>query len=138
MLDVSHEERYLFQQDVNAKEKYEGEQKTANVSSVKLGGGNDFPYDANLEGMTVENHERNYCAVGELSSFSEDPAEWENVGADLRRCFAEKRLEQDLDSLNLRTSARTYDDGRTRYLNKPNFLNSYQWGTSEAKVAYIF
>jgi len=140
MLDVSLEESDLVQQDVNAKEKYEGEQKTANVSNVKLGGGRDFPYDVDLEGMavSVENHERNYCAVGELSSFSEDPAEWENVSADLRRCFAEKRLEKDLDSLNLRTSARTYDDGRTRYLNKPNFFNSYQWGTSEAKVAYIF
>jgi len=95
MLDVSREERYLFSQDVNAKEKQEGEQKTANISSVKLGGGNDFPYDANLEGMTVEDHERNCCVVGELASFSEDPAEWENVSADLRRYFAEKKLEQD-------------------------------------------
>jgi len=95
MLDVSREERYLFQQDVNAKEKYEGAQKTANVSSVKLDGGNDFPYDANLERITVEDHERNYCAVGELASFSEDPTEWENVSADLHRYFAVKKLEQD-------------------------------------------
>ena len=118
MLDVSLEESDLVQQDVNAKEKYEGEQKTANVSNVKLGGGRDFPYDVDLEGMavSVENHERNYCAVGELSSFSEDPAEWENVSADLRRYSAEKKFEQDLDSLNLRTSARTYDDGRTRQI----------------------
>jgi len=69
MLDVSHEERYLFQQDVNAKEKYDGEQKTANFSSVELVGGNDFPYDANLDGMTVENHEPNYCAVGSCLHF---------------------------------------------------------------------
>jgi len=92
MLDVSREERYLFQQHVNAKEKHEGEQKAANVSSVKVGGGNDFPYDANVEGMTVEDHERNYCAVGELASFSEDPAEWKNISADLRMYFAEKKL----------------------------------------------
>ena len=30
----------------------------------------------------------------------------------------------DLDSLNLRTSARTYDDGRTRYLNKSSFFRT--------------
>jgi len=40
----------LIQHDVNAKEKYEGEQQTANVDSMKLGGGKDFLYDANLEG----------------------------------------------------------------------------------------
>jgi len=28
--------------------------------------------------------------------------------------FSEKKLEQELHSLNLRTSARNYDDGRTR------------------------
>jgi len=38
--------------------KYEGEQKTANVNSMKLGGGKDFPYDANLEGITAEDQER--------------------------------------------------------------------------------
>jgi len=41
----------------------------------------------------------------------------ESISEDLRRHFAEKKLEQDLDSLNLKTSARTYDDGRTRYIN---------------------
>ena len=95
---------------------------------MKLGGGDDFPYDASLEGMTVEDHERNYCAVGELASFSEDPAEWEIVSADLRRYFAEKKLEQDLDSFNLRTLARTYDDNRTRYLINQNFLEHLSMG----------
>jgi len=56
-----------------------------------------------------------------LASFPEDPAEWKNISADLRRPFAERKLEQDLDSLNLRTSARIYDDGRTGYLNKSIF-----------------
>jgi len=69
-----------------------------------------------LKSAAAEDHERNYFAVGELASFSENPAEWENVSADLRRYFAENKLEQDLDALNLRTSARTYDDGRTKYL----------------------
>jgi len=58
MLDVSPEDRFLFQQDVNAKEKYEGEQKTADVNSMKLGGGKDFPYDGNLKGIIVEDHEQ--------------------------------------------------------------------------------
>jgi len=49
MLDVSREESDVFQQDVNAKEKYEGEQKTTNVNRMKLGGGKDFPCNANLE-----------------------------------------------------------------------------------------
>jgi len=54
MLDVSREESDLFQQDVNAKDEYEGEQRTANVNSiVKLGGGKCFPYDANLGGITM-------------------------------------------------------------------------------------
>jgi len=35
----------------------EREQKTANVSGMKLGVGKDFPYAANLEGITVEDHE---------------------------------------------------------------------------------
>ena len=58
MLDVSREERCLFQQDASAKEKYEGEHKTANINSMKLVGGKDFPYDDNLQGITVEDHER--------------------------------------------------------------------------------
>jgi len=33
-----------------AKEKYEGEQKTANFNSMKLRGGKDLPYDTNLGG----------------------------------------------------------------------------------------
>jgi len=53
----------LFQQDVNAKEKYEGEQKIAKFDSMKLGGGKDFPYDGYLEGITVEDQERNHFAV---------------------------------------------------------------------------
>ena len=55
--------RVLFQQDVNAKEKYEGEQKIAKFDSMKLGGGKDFPYDGYLEGITVEDQERNHFAV---------------------------------------------------------------------------
>jgi len=35
--------------------KHEGEQKSAN--SVKHGGGDDFPNDANLEGTSVEKYE---------------------------------------------------------------------------------
>jgi len=37
MLDVSREKSDLFQKDVNAKEKYEGKQKTANANTMKLG-----------------------------------------------------------------------------------------------------
>jgi len=36
MLGMSREESDVFQQDVNAKKKYEREQKTANVNSMKL------------------------------------------------------------------------------------------------------
>ena len=90
------------------------ESRREQMCSMKLGCDKDFPYDANLEGITVEDHERNSFADGELVSFSGDPAEWKNISADLRRYFAEK-LEQDSDSLNLRTSARTYDDAMTRY-----------------------
>ena len=43
MLDVSDEESDLFQQDVNAKGKYEEKQKKANVNSIKFGGGRFFP-----------------------------------------------------------------------------------------------
>jgi len=32
-----------------AKKKYEGEYKTENVDSMKLEGGKDFPYNANLQ-----------------------------------------------------------------------------------------
>jgi len=66
------------------------EQKTANTNSMKLGGGKDFPYDANLEGVTVEGHERISFADEKLASFSKDPAEWKNVSAELRRHFAEE------------------------------------------------
>jgi len=66
-----------------------------------------------------------FFAVGELVQFSEDPAKWRNTSADVRKYFAEKKRGQDFDSLNLRISARTYDDGRTGYLNKSNFLKSY-------------
>jgi len=90
------------------------ESRREQMCSMKLGCDKDFPYDANLEGITVEDHERNSFADGELVSFAGDPAEWKNISADLRRYFAEK-LEQDSDSLNLRTSARTYDDAMTRY-----------------------
>jgi len=60
-LDVSRKESDLFQKDVNPKEKYEGEQKTVNVNSMKLGDGKDFPYDTNLEGIIVEGHELFSC-----------------------------------------------------------------------------
>ena len=75
-----------------AKEKHEGEQKIANVNSMKLGGGQDFQYDVNLKGIIVEGHEWNSFAVGVLASISEDPAERKSVGTDLRRYFAEKKL----------------------------------------------
>ena len=81
-----------------------------------------------MKSAAAEDHERNYFAVGELASFSENPTEWENVSADLRRYFAEKKLEQDLDSFNLRTLARTYDDNRTRYLINQNFLEHLSMG----------
>jgi len=58
MLAVSREGCDLFQQVVSAKEKYDCEQKMANVNSVKLGGGKDFPYDAILEGAILKDHER--------------------------------------------------------------------------------
>jgi len=59
-----------------AKGKYEGEQKTANSSSMELGGDKDFPYDINLEGITAEDHEGNSFRLGNYSLFSEDSAEW--------------------------------------------------------------
>jgi len=54
-------------------------EKILNVNSMTLGGDKRFPYDDNLEGMTVAEHGRNYFSVGELVSFSEDPAEWRNI-----------------------------------------------------------
>ena len=80
------------------------------VNSMKLGAGKGCPYDASLEGITGKGDadERNSFGVGELGSFSEDPAEWKYVSTDLRKHFAENmQLEQDLGSLNVRTSART-------------------------------
>jgi len=75
-----------------AKEKHEGEQKIANVNSMKLGGGKDFQHDVNLEGIIAEGHEWNSSAVGDLASFPEHPADGKSVSADLRRHFAEKKL----------------------------------------------
>jgi len=49
-----------------AKGKYEGEQKTANSTSMELGGDIDFPYDINLEGINAKDHEGNSFAIGEL------------------------------------------------------------------------
>jgi len=61
MLNVSHEESVLLQQDPSAKGKSEEGCRTMN-NSLKLGGGKDFPYDLNLEGMTVAEHERIFCS----------------------------------------------------------------------------
>jgi len=72
MLDMSRGESDLFHQDVSAKGKPEGEQRTANNKNIKFGGGKDFLYDSNLDGITVVDYERNYFAIGELFSFSED------------------------------------------------------------------
>ena len=79
------EESDLFKQDISANGRSEGEQRTANINSLKLGGDKDFPCDANLEGVTAAEHELIVSAVGELVSFSEDPSEWKNINADLRR-----------------------------------------------------
>jgi len=79
------EENDLFKQDISANGRSGGEQRTANTNGLKLGSDKDFPYDTNLEGVTAAEHELIASAVGELVSFSEDPSEWKNINAVLRR-----------------------------------------------------
>jgi hypothetical protein len=56
-----------------------------------------------------------------ITTFPEEPALWLTTTENLLVYFSQKQLEQDLDALNFKLSAKTYEYGRCRYLNTANF-----------------
>jgi hypothetical protein len=56
-----------------------------------------------------------------ITTFPEDPALWLAITENLRAYFSEKQLELYLDALNFKVSAKSYEDGRSRYQNTANF-----------------
>lgn len=66
-------------------------------------------------------------------TFPEDPGLWteSDITHALWMYFSQKKIEQDLDALDLTISAKIYDYGRIMYLNKVDFLRNF---VNEEKV----